>query len=1208
VFAKQKAYSGAGPPCGLRSRRFPTEGSEYMSSKSSIVPGRLFIICLLFIAGSTVQVRGAVTIAENGTAAAVIVVSTGASEPVQYAAAELASFLGQVTGGTFQIVDQPAADKSNLLVGPGAAQLVDPSFSTVGLGTDGIVIRTVGADLILAGGEPRGTLYAVYTFLEDYVGCHWWSSTESTIPSIPTLTVSSLDTTYVPTFEYRDTNFCDAGDADFSVRNKLNGQSHWVDAKRGGRKYKYIASRKWGVHTFYTLIPPVEYCSIHPEWYSLIDGVRTCAHLASSLDLSNEQMRQQLVQNQIDNLHEYTAAATNSGLSEVRFYLYNSGDFVGNPGPGNGWDTSGSITVTASSLHYSFPAVRCIDGSGLDSTGLLHGNDPYDVFMTSHRDASAPFTPRPGCVDGEHWIQFEFDQPYQLGKMWIWNQNSEAWFIQGFKNVTIQYSITGSSDPADWTTIFSGEIPEARGLPGCPHDMEIDFAGALAKYVVITSHNNWADTSDVTIVSISQPDGLGYCHCDNCNAVVAEEGSYSGQILRFVNSVADDLAVEFPDLMIDTLAYHYSRSAPLLTVPRNNVIIRFVVAYEDPPPPSSNEISYSVPVNDSRNMDCYNDLVAWSQIANHLHVYEYGTCFQDPFVPFPNLRTIGTNLQLYANLGVTGVFEEGWSTKLGTELAELRAWVLAKLMWNPSLDAQSLIEQFCNGYYGPAGPHILAYLNVMHNAVESSGDWLGQGTNYNASYLTFDTLYSSWTHLAAAEAAVQDDPELLRRVRVAQLPVMYVFMMRWYEMREEARYAGVEWPMPVRVQDAYDHILQVGNEKYNFFDPPPMPALDIINLNNYTVSTYSAASEGAGGTAIVEENGATLHLTGNGWRKIGFPYNVTVDTVLEFDFKSGSEGDIHGIGFDDDDTASSDRIFRLYGKQAWGISNHADYSSAAPGWKHYRIRVGQFYTGPMTYLVFANDHDVADPTAESFFSNIRIYNKWDSPLGVTVRASSSHPDLPPVRVIDGSGITADGLRHDGNRNNMWISSVLADSQANPRGGTVSGSHWIEFKFDKIHRVDRMLIWNYNEYDWRIQGAKEVAIQYSTTGTADPADWVTIYEGQIPMADSGPPSYETPVSLVVDFGGAAARYVVITADAGIDMNWSNGGSDRVGLSEVRFEQIPAPGDCSEAIASGFYIASDLNRDCYVNWADFAVFTSDWLRCVDPQDANCERPWQ
>jgi len=35
-------------------------------------------------------------------------------------------------------------------------------------------------------------------------------------------------------------------------------------------------------------------------------------------------------------------------------------------------------------------------------------------------------------------------------------------------------------------------------------------------------------------------------------------------------------------------------------------------------------------------------------------------------------------------------------------------------------------------------------------------------------------------------------------------------------------------------------------------------------------------------------------------------------------------------------------------------------SQVEPGWRHYTIPVGEYYTGTRPYLVFANDHDVAN--------------------------------------------------------------------------------------------------------------------------------------------------------------------------------------------------------------------------------------------------------
>ncbi|NIM96034.1 MAG: hypothetical protein GTO18_20225 [Anaerolineales bacterium] len=152
---------------------------------------------------------------------------------------------------------------------------------------------------------------------------------------------------------------------------------------------------------------------------------------------------------------------------------------------------------------------------------------------------------------------------------------------------------------------------------------------------------------------------------------------------------------------------------------------------------------------------------------------------------------------------------------------------------------------------------------------------------------------------------------------------------------------------------------------------PDIPAP--LNFNDYEITSY-AGSQDQNPTMTIEDAGRTLHIVGNGWKKIEFPYNITKYTVMEFDYASGAEGDVQGIGFDNDDALSTNLTFQLYGTQGWGLEEFHDYADTAPDWKHYEIPVGDFYTGDMVYLFFANDHDVTTPTAESYFSNIQVYD------------------------------------------------------------------------------------------------------------------------------------------------------------------------------------------------------------------------------------------
>ena len=252
------------------------------------LPPRLSIPLIVLLLLTPIPTFSDMILSAGGEPRSVVVVAEDAIEPEKHAAAELASILEQVTGATFQVGSLPDGDLPRLLVGPQAARLADPEFSTDGLGKEGIVIRTVGDDLILAGGAPRGTLYAVYTFLEDVVGCRWWTPEVSHIPRQPELTIPDLNHRHVPVFEYRETYWNGWVDADWGPRMKHNGARSHVGEKQGD-KFDEVG----GVHSFYRFLPPDKYFDDHPEWYSLLDGERT--HERSQLCLTNTEMMLEMV-------------------------------------------------------------------------------------------------------------------------------------------------------------------------------------------------------------------------------------------------------------------------------------------------------------------------------------------------------------------------------------------------------------------------------------------------------------------------------------------------------------------------------------------------------------------------------------------------------------------------------------------------------------------------------------------------------------------------------------------------------------------------------------------------------------------------------------------------------------------------------------------------------------------------------------------------
>jgi hypothetical protein len=156
---------------------------------------------------------------------------------------------------------------------------------------------------------------------------------------------------------------------------------------------------------------------------------------------------------------------------------------------------------------------------------------------------------------------------------------------------------------------------------------------------------------------------------------------------------------------------------------------------------------------------------------------------------------------------------------------------------------------------------------------------------------------------------------------------------------------------------------------------PPVGDIKAVSFAPRSVLPYGYQDGQFGLPSHLEilDSGRTLHLSGNAWKMVEVDAHITPDTVIEFEFRSPREGQIHGFGLDNDDTyGSTEPIFQIYGYEARRDIGQQfnDYSGSE--WRLYRVPVGRYLTGPRRYLYFAADEDVT-AEAESFFRNVRIY-------------------------------------------------------------------------------------------------------------------------------------------------------------------------------------------------------------------------------------------
>lgn len=561
-----------------------------MNISKSISIVSLFIISILLIRCSIADKK--VILTKNGISDFKIYVSDNAIASEKFAASELQKYIFEISESKLPITNEVTTTAKLIFIGfKDAPKDLLQEIEASSFGNEEFIIRTSEKNILIAGGETRGTLYGVISFLSDYLGCRWYTPEFSKIPKDKNISLESINRREKPVFEYREAWYNEAYKPNWAVHNRLNPSLKTLPEEMGGG-YKIYPF----VHTFYTLVSPDKYFDKHPEYFSMVDGKR-----------------------------------------------------IGNKGQ--------------------------------------------------------------LCLTNPEVLRIATESAYK----WI------------------------------------------------------------------------EENPNVSVISIDQNDGYGYCECENCKAIDDAEGSQSGTILTFVNQIADSISKTHPDIKIQTLAYVYSEVPPKTIIPRSNVTIRLC---------HYNYCSaHSIEACDNHKV-FRQRLEAWSKIANQITIWDYFTDFNHYLIPFPNFESLKNDVKFYADNNCIGLFAQGCnvSENGGGEFASLRAWVFSQLMWNPYLDAQKLIDEFVENVYGKASNYIKAYIDLLHEKVKPESVFFSiYADPSDGDYLTPQVIKKSQELFKLAEESVAENPALLRRVELAGLPVLYA-QLYFYSIGGQAHLSPKDMP------------------------------------------------------------------------------------------------------------------------------------------------------------------------------------------------------------------------------------------------------------------------------------------------------------------------------------------------------------------------------------------------------------------------------
>ncbi len=537
----------------------------------------------------------------NGKSDYGIVLPAVPTDVEQTAARELAEHLALVIGAKLPIrhEGQAAPETAPKAIYVGATAAIAAAFPELRLAelpADTIVMESKGDLLYLAGEPIRGTLYAVYTFLEEQIGVRWWTSTEQTIPQKPNLTVPELHVRYSPVLFCRETHYKDAYADVFSARLKNNGHFANTSPAYGGH-----TSIIGFCHTFSQFMPASKYFADHPEWFSLYEGER-------------------------------------------------------------------------------------------------HGTDDLNYQL---------------CLTNEE-------------------------MTQEFIKVCLERI---AADPK---------------------------AG---------------------MISVSQNDAYfcGACQCAECQKLVQENDSESGPLIYFVNKVAAAIEEKYPNFLVETLAYSYTRKPPKKIRPRHNVVIRLCLALD---------CAHAIE-NGSRDIQvaARQEINEWSAIAPKLYIWQYLANYGNYLIPYPSYGHHDRDIRYLIDHHMVGTFQQGDLYTTTGDFVRPRAWIIAHLLWNPQLKERDLAMEFFNGYYGAAGPFLLAYADRMQATAANSDSTLSFGSAVPADFASKSLIENGLSLFDKALAAVADNEELTARVRRERMPLVLMALNRHIATATRLHFQGGE-PTP----------------------------------------------------------------------------------------------------------------------------------------------------------------------------------------------------------------------------------------------------------------------------------------------------------------------------------------------------------------------------------------------------------------------------
>ncbi|MEI6421652.1 MAG: DUF4838 domain-containing protein, partial [Lentisphaerota bacterium] len=345
------------------------------------------------------------------------------------------------------------------------------------------------------------------------------------------------------------------------------------------------------------------------------------------------------------------------------------------------------------------------------------------------------------------------------------------------------------------------------------------------------------------IYSISMNDNPGHCVCPGCKAIIDREGALSGVMIDFINEIARGIKTEYPDILIHTFAYVETVHPPKHIKAEDNVIVQVCNLGSEGALGHPNLAwgQHLRPVQHEDNKPFPEVLKRWSEVAQHLSIWDYWGIYMEPQVPYCQVSFIQPDLKFYHDNKVEMYFTEEANNITKQSFVALKMWLGFKMMQNPDRPARGLIKLFMDGYYGAASNSMMEYLDYLEMRIATTPGKFNRLKVKDWQYLDLPFFVKANALLDQAEALSADNPIYSYNVRRERRPMDCALLNFWDQLESKlaknekmpfdrkaviARYErnGIDIIKRYYSGKTCDiQLVKFANEVKFFKDPPPVP-------------------------------------------------------------------------------------------------------------------------------------------------------------------------------------------------------------------------------------------------------------------------------------------------------------------------------------------------------------------------------------------------